>query len=222
MDCSSPGSSVHGILQARILEWLAISFSRVSSQPRDWTWVFYITGRFFTVCATREALPASLTLAHPKGDHVAWLSDGPIHLGPFRDQIWDYNCNLARAELAGRRGSEGRCFAALMDGNHIQRQLARAKDPGVWRQPKHPNYRVSHYLKSGWLQCLEQKKGGFWDSLEATGKRAQDDYSPVAATLQAWTVLKCDNPYLSLHISPLHFSHVKTGNCAWKSIILFV
>ena len=39
MDCSLPGSSVHGILQARILERVAIPFSRVSSQPRDWTHV---------------------------------------------------------------------------------------------------------------------------------------------------------------------------------------
>ena len=39
MDCSLPGSSVHRILQAKILEWVAISFSRASSQPRDWTWV---------------------------------------------------------------------------------------------------------------------------------------------------------------------------------------
>ena len=37
MDCSPPGSSVHGILQARVLEWVAISFSRGSSRPRDWT-----------------------------------------------------------------------------------------------------------------------------------------------------------------------------------------
>ena len=42
MDCSLPGSSVHGILQARILEWIVISFSKGSSQPRDWTWVFHI------------------------------------------------------------------------------------------------------------------------------------------------------------------------------------
>ena len=39
MDCSLPGFSVHGILQARILEWVAIAFSRGSSQPRDQTWV---------------------------------------------------------------------------------------------------------------------------------------------------------------------------------------
>ena len=39
MDCSPPDSSIHGILQARILEWVAISFSRGSSQPRDQTWV---------------------------------------------------------------------------------------------------------------------------------------------------------------------------------------
>ena len=47
MDCSLSGSSVHGILQVRILEWVAISFSRGSSQYRDWTWVSCIAGRFF-------------------------------------------------------------------------------------------------------------------------------------------------------------------------------
>ena len=38
-DYSLPGSSIHGIFQARILEWVAITFSRGSSQPRDWTWI---------------------------------------------------------------------------------------------------------------------------------------------------------------------------------------
>ena len=55
MDCSTPGSSVHGILQARILEWVAMPFSKRSSQPRDWTQVSCIVGVFFTVWATREA-----------------------------------------------------------------------------------------------------------------------------------------------------------------------
>ena len=48
MDCNPPGSSVHEIFQARILEWVAISFSRGSSQPRDRTRVSCIAGRFFT------------------------------------------------------------------------------------------------------------------------------------------------------------------------------
>ena len=47
MDCGPPGSSVHGILQAKILEWVAISFSRRSSQLRDGTQVSCITGRYF-------------------------------------------------------------------------------------------------------------------------------------------------------------------------------
>ena len=54
MDCSPPSSSVHGILQARILEWVAISFSRASSRPRDRTQVSHIAGRCFNLCATRE------------------------------------------------------------------------------------------------------------------------------------------------------------------------
>ena len=53
MDCSLPGTSVHGIFQARILGWVAISFSRGSSRPRDQTWVSRIVGRRFTVWATR-------------------------------------------------------------------------------------------------------------------------------------------------------------------------
>ena len=52
MDCSLPGSSIHGIFQARVLEWIAISFSRGSSQPRDRTQVSHIVGRCFTVWAT--------------------------------------------------------------------------------------------------------------------------------------------------------------------------
>ena len=55
VDCSLPGSSVHGILQARILEWVTISFSRGSSQPRDRTQVSCIGSRCFNLWATREA-----------------------------------------------------------------------------------------------------------------------------------------------------------------------
>ena len=57
LDCSPPGSSVHGILQPGTLEWVAIPFSRGSSQPRAWTWVSCIAGRFFTIWATREESP---------------------------------------------------------------------------------------------------------------------------------------------------------------------
>ena len=56
MDCSPLGSPVHGISQARILEWIPISFSKESSWLRDWTWVFCIADRLFTIWAIREAL----------------------------------------------------------------------------------------------------------------------------------------------------------------------
>ena len=55
MDCNLLGFSVHGILQARILEWIAISFSKRSSRPRDRTRVSRIGGRRFNLWATREA-----------------------------------------------------------------------------------------------------------------------------------------------------------------------
>ena len=62
MDSSPPGSSVHGILQARILEWVAISFSRGSSQPRDRILILAspaLADEFFTTSATWEAIYVS-------------------------------------------------------------------------------------------------------------------------------------------------------------------
>ena len=55
MDCSPAGSSVHGILQVRIVEWVAISFSRGSSQPRDQTWLSHNISRFFTIWTGKES-----------------------------------------------------------------------------------------------------------------------------------------------------------------------
>ena len=66
MDRSLPGSSVHGIFQAIVLEWIAISFSRRSSRPRDRTRVSRIVDRCFTVWATREVLG---TLGEPKWEN---------------------------------------------------------------------------------------------------------------------------------------------------------
>ena len=54
MDCSPPGSSFHEVLQGRILEWVAMPFSRGSSRSRDWTQISCIAGGFFTVWATRR------------------------------------------------------------------------------------------------------------------------------------------------------------------------
>ena len=73
MDCSLPGSSVHGIPQARILEWVAISFSRASSRHMNWTQVSCTAGRFFTNWTRRvvhkglyqSSVQLCLTLCNP-------------------------------------------------------------------------------------------------------------------------------------------------------------
>ena len=69
-----PDSSVHGILQARILEWVAILFSSGSSLPRDWTQVSCIAGRFFTYWASRETFFFSFTLLKTPFTHLCSLS----------------------------------------------------------------------------------------------------------------------------------------------------
>ena len=77
MNCSLPGSSVHGIPQARILEWVAISFSRGSSQPRDKTWISCIASRLFTTEPPRKPLWLGYWRTNAKdnlGEKNAYLS----------------------------------------------------------------------------------------------------------------------------------------------------
>ena len=81
MDCSLPGLSLHGISQARILEWVAISFSRGSSRPRNWTRVSRSVGRRFTVWASRGAtrrdIKEQLDLPSGRaGYRASWPSTG--------------------------------------------------------------------------------------------------------------------------------------------------
>ena len=79
MDCRPSGSSVPGIIQAGILEWVAICFSRRWSRPRNRTRVSGIVGRFFTNCATREA---------PKlNEHLKNTSLSSYHR---RSNIWEF------------------------------------------------------------------------------------------------------------------------------------
>ena len=108
MNCSSPGSSVHGILQVRILEWVAIPFSSESSQPRGWTQVSCTAGRLFTISGTKgitkwhqESLLPVLTEAIKKFKHsclqdkhsaqLQGLAEGllqPPLLPPDRQSAW--------------------------------------------------------------------------------------------------------------------------------------
>ena len=75
-DCSPPSSSVHGILQARILEWVAISFSRGSSSPRDQTWVSCIAGRVLIIFwATRDY---STEVQNGEGMKMQGLQEGRV------------------------------------------------------------------------------------------------------------------------------------------------
>ena len=87
MDYSPPGSSVHGILLARILEWVAISFSRESSWPRGWTHVFCIADRFFTVWATRQERGLSEA---PRNLHISQKISVPA----TTQEAGQFACNL--------------------------------------------------------------------------------------------------------------------------------
>ena len=92
MDCSLPDSSIHGIFQARILEWFAISFSRRPSQPRDRTQVSRIVGRCFTIWATSKVrLWKGLRLQTIWGLTVTmWVSTSGLNLKPAQFYLWTF------------------------------------------------------------------------------------------------------------------------------------
>ena len=105
MDFSPAGSSVYGVLQARIQEWVVISFSRGSSQPRDWTRVTRIAGRFFTIWATREALR----------EHPAPICSNKLnrHSHLLFQHAWEAAVTsgilCSEEHKTGRRSSQWRC-----------------------------------------------------------------------------------------------------------------
>ena len=98
MDCSLPGSSVCCILQARLLEWVALFFSRGSSQPRDWTYVSCIAGRFFTTEPPGKPQGKDLTRKKQEQRQVSEFSSPPwSHALPHGIILFRLLCALLQA-----------------------------------------------------------------------------------------------------------------------------
>ena len=104
MDSSLLGSTVHGIFQARILEWAAISFFRGSSQPRDRTWVSCITDRRFTIWATWETQESSNYRTIALISHAS-----KVMLKILKAILQQYvNCELPDVQAGFRKGRRTR------------------------------------------------------------------------------------------------------------------
>ena len=146
MDCSPPSSSVHGILQARTLEWVVMPSSRGSSQPRDQTRVFCIAGRFFTT--------------EPSGKPISFLYEDVINLffitsgGRGRSQFqkflqkpqWIYlspfHFTYPKDPYSSNSGVHlpHACLWALAWGCRGRGPLLRCSDLYLWQQPpSHPS-----------------------------------------------------------------------------------
>ena len=130
MDCSPPGSYVHEILQATILEWAAISFSMGSSQPRDRTQVSCTAGRFFTDWATRKAQVGQNWVTNTFSFGIT------VHLGfPGGSDGKESACSVGDLgsipglgrSLGGQYGNPLQC--SCLENPHGQRSLA---GPSPW------------------------------------------------------------------------------------------
>ena len=169
MDCSPPGSSIHGLLQARVLEWVAISFSRGSSRPRDRTQVSCIVGTHFTIWATREVF---------SGEFLKRQHDKKTSLGPVL-RIWKHGwyswSNAKPVSHSSKRykealqGMEDQGFinsCCCLHQSQIQQEFT-----GFWSRP--------HYSCSEFWELLGPPKnpvGGFyaWHSLSSSTVTVKD------------------------------------------------
>ena len=172
MECSSPGSPVHGIAQARILEWVSIPFSRGSSQPSDWTQVSCITGRFFTGWAIREAQIVGLKI------HVSIFVVGQSlsHVWCFVTP-WTAACQASLSFTIYQRLLTLMPLESVMPSNYLilccPRLFPPLIFPSIWvfsnesvlriRWPKYWSFSISVYLwNSEWkvLYCLTNERLG--------------------------------------------------------------
>ena len=141
MDHSLPHSSVHGILQARILEWVAITFSRGSSRPRDQARVSHIAGIFFTNWVTREALVAFSSTANFKDMEISKIFEMAnfkvmetytlslcsgtatcFFLGPYLLFSWEVSKTF-ELEIYTRDIQHHTCHLVLPDDTHVDCSL---------------------------------------------------------------------------------------------------
>ena len=155
MDCSLPGSSVHGIFQARVLEWGAISFSRGFSRPRNQTRVSRTVGRHLTVWATRIKEMSQnghccraymLWLATLKIDFANW-SQEPGHLLFQLLFQWPILTNFDKLQIGEILGH---CFISLVLRNFLMPQCGmsantcsafkhdQSRSVGEWMPRSHP------------------------------------------------------------------------------------
>ena len=114
-DCSLPGSSVHGIFQARVLEWFAISFSRGSSQPRDLAQVSCTVSRPFSIWATSESesevVQSCLTLCNP----MDYSLPGSFTHGIFQARILEWVAiSFSRGSSQPRDLAQVSCIAGRL------------------------------------------------------------------------------------------------------------
>ena len=133
MDCSLPGSSVHGIFQARVLEWVAISFSRGSSRPRDRTQVSIVG---FTLWATRE-VTALITVVV-----VQLLSQVQLFV-----TLWMAACQASLSFMISQSLLKFMTIESVMPSNHLFLCRPLLLLPSIF--PRSGTFPVSHLFASG-------------------------------------------------------------------------
>ena len=148
MDYSLPGSYVQGIVQARILEQVAIPYTRGSSQLKVRTWVFHSAGRFFTIWATKEALLQFKT----KESVTSYFTQNWVYLD-YKSWSFHLRFLLHTAGLLGSLGSSSVTWNSLKTECDKQQNLVRITVPEL-RKPSRWFFVLLHFACPGWRSSL--------------------------------------------------------------------
>ena len=202
--CDPMGYTVQGILQAKILEWVAIPFSMGSSQPRDQTQVSHITGRFFTIWATREAQE------YWSGEPIPSPVDLPIPgIEPGSPAL---QADSLPTELLGKLMFvyEGALLLSYITDETL-RTLGKWKKGQIWR-------RLTNLISSN-IECCWSKLVGFatCEDSQTQAFSASSSYNPCPVGWSANTEqLHFQTQLLSsnqqFHVKPLEIWYSQDGS----------
>ena len=208
MDCSLPGSSVHGIFQARVLEWVAISFSRGSSQPRNWTQVSCIAGKCLTIWATREASSAHFT------------DQGKTDKSLVRKSVHGYQINNSYASLSPPLPCS---WQALIDHDSLLLRPNETAKSFPLHSSKQPQY-IDQVCNKRWNLFVSPELQPFieskWDILMQLGRNGKgvlprnvcrDIFVPHVSTRM------CVHTHTHTHCSHYWFISLNKNLVSWQS-----
>ena len=220
MDYSRSGSSVHGLLQASILEWVAILFSRGSSGPWDWTGVSCIAGRFFTIWANTEAQALHCCLWNLNSGHWDYKNDALSTV--LKRKLWIEVCDIVEEVVTKTIPKENNEPAGFRKGKGTKIKLLISTESKTMQKKFQKNFYfcIIDYAKA--FDCVDNNKlwkylkrweyqttsPVYWETCMQVKKQQSEP------DMEKWTATKLGKEYIkTVYFHLAYLTYMKSTSC---------